>query len=63
MADTNVAKTENSTQSLKDIAHLQSSTEISNDRTYVQAGELGFEESTSGGLGRHLGTFSTIFLM
>lgn len=29
----------------------------------VQPGELSFEEDTSGGLGRHLGLFSTTFLM
>ncbi|KUJ17477.1 amino acid transporter [Mollisia scopiformis] len=29
----------------------------------VQAGELTFEEDTSGGLGRHLGVFSTTFLI
>lgn len=27
------------------------------------AGELAFEESTKGGMGRHMGVFSTIFLM
>lgn len=29
----------------------------------VQAGELDLEESAAGGLGRHLGVFSTTFLM
>lgn len=29
----------------------------------VEPGELTFEEDTSGGLGRHLGLFSTTFLM
>ena len=29
----------------------------------VEAGELTFEEDTAGGLGRHLGVFSTTFLM
>jgi hypothetical protein len=29
----------------------------------IAPGELSFEESTSGGLGRHLGLFSTTFLM
>ena len=31
--------------------------------TTVQPGELSFEEDTAGGLGRHLGLFSTTFLM
>jgi hypothetical protein len=29
----------------------------------LNPGELSFEETTSGGLGRHLGLFSTTFLM
>jgi hypothetical protein len=29
----------------------------------LRSGELTFEEDTSGGLGRHLGVFSTTFLM
>lgn len=29
----------------------------------AKAGELDFEEYTRGGMGRHLGTFSTTFLM
>jgi hypothetical protein len=29
----------------------------------AEAGELKFDESTQGGLGRHLGLFSTTFLM
>lgn len=31
--------------------------------TTVQPGELSFEEDTAGGLGRHLGLYSTTFLM
>lgn len=31
--------------------------------TDLTVGELTFEEDTSGGLGRHLGVFSTTFLM
>lgn len=37
--------------------------EIRNDDATTGVGELNFEESTRGGLGRHLGVFSTIFLM
>ncbi|KAJ5901483.1 hypothetical protein N7495_002011 [Penicillium taxi] len=37
--------------------------DLKDEGEYTQAGELNFEESTAGGLGRHLGVFSTIFLI
>lgn len=40
--------------------------EVENDevgKVPARVGELGFEEYTQGGLGRHLGVFSTILLM
>jgi hypothetical protein len=40
--------------------------EVENDEVgeaRARFGELGFEEYTKGGLGRHLGVFSTILLM
>ena len=44
--------------------YVQSSTDVepAADRI-VEPGELTFEEDTAGGLGRHLGLFSTTFLM
>lgn len=36
---------------------------LGNEGTTAKAGELNYEEYTRGGMGRHLGTFSTIFLM
>ncbi len=33
------------------------------DERLLEPGELSFAEDTSGGLGRHLGLFSTTFLM
>ncbi|KAJ5226511.1 hypothetical protein N7468_007736 [Penicillium chermesinum] len=36
---------------------------VGSDEQHAQAGELGFEEATRGGMGRHLGITSTIFLI
>jgi hypothetical protein len=44
--------------------HHQPSQDKATDRAPEPVvGELNFDESTRGGLGRHLGIFSTIFLM
>ena len=47
----------------KDFDHAHSVNELKNDAPTAGVGELSFEEYTSGGLGRHLGVWSTIFLM
>lgn len=39
------------------------SVNVGNGQLTAKAGELNYEEYTRGGMGRHLGTFSTIFLM
>lgn len=39
------------------------SVDVGNGELTAKAGELNYEEYTRGGMGRHLGTFSTIFLM
>lgn len=41
----------------------QSDTDVANGDSTAKAGELDFEQYTRGGLGRHLGVFSTTFLM
>lgn len=37
--------------------------EVQDSQPAVGVGELNFDEYTRGGLGRHMGVFSTIFLM
>ncbi|KAJ5535586.1 hypothetical protein N7513_008772 [Penicillium frequentans] len=39
------------------------SVDVGNGELTAKAGELNYEEYTRGGMGRHLGTFSTIFLI
>jgi len=46
-----------------DDLHPTSQDQIGDKTTVPVVGELDFDESTRGGLGRHLGIFSTIFLM
>jgi hypothetical protein len=41
----------------------QSDTDVGNGDSTAKAGQLDFEQYTRGGLGRHLGVFSTTFLM
>lgn len=40
-----------------------SDTDVGNGDSTAKAGQLDFEQYTRGGLGRHLGVFSTTFLM
>lgn len=42
---------------------LENATTVGSNEQHAKAGELGFEEATRGGMGRHLGITSTIFLM
>lgn len=48
------------------LAEIDNSTaydDLGNGDKSAEAGELNFDEYTRGGMGRHLGTYSTIFLM
>lgn len=48
---------------LKEEGNSKSLTEVYHGDSTIGVGELNFEEYTRGGLGRHLGVFSTICLM
>ncbi|KAJ5578803.1 uncharacterized protein N7459_007767 [Penicillium hispanicum] len=48
---------------LKEFDHTHSVSEVKNGDDSAGVGELSFEEYTSGGLGRHLGVWSTVFLI
>lgn len=49
--------------SLADQDSSKAGVDVAYGGSTAKAGELDFEEYTRGGMGRHLGTFSTIFLM
>lgn len=59
MADTKAGEFPQS----KEEGNSKSLTEVHHGDSTIGVGELNFEEYTRGGLGRHLGVFSTICLM
>ncbi len=44
-------------------AGINTEDEVFDEQARLQAGELSLQEASEGGMGRHLGLFSTTFLM